>query len=503
MNTALILPAEYHDSVVLMRIAAEVKKLPGVLEAGLFMGSPANHAILAAAGLASEVTAPAGPDDLVISVSADDAAAADAGLARARELLNAKRSRKAGSGENRARTVAGAVKTSPEANLACFSIPGQYVPYEAAQALEHNLNLFIFSDNVPLEEEVALKRKALDKGLLCMGPDCGTAYVNGYGLGFCNALPRGRVGFVASSGTGLQAVSCALAACGEGVSQGIGVGGRDLLPAVGGRMTFAALQALDQDPETEVIALIAKEPHPDVAPELEKVLASLRKPTVVCCLGFSGTLAGKPVAENLDQAVSMILAHLGVSRPANTGPTAAEQADRLRPLIAGRNARVLGLYTGGTLAHEAHLILQQAGVETVFGGDASAPRAILDLGDDEYTRGRPHPMIDPEPRNEMIRRLHADGRPVILLFDLVLGRGSHPDPAGELSQALIAARSALEAAGGGLIALGSIVGVENDFQSYARQQKLLDQAGVVLAPSNGEAARIAALILEPRTAQAQ
>ncbi len=495
MKKALILKAEYHDSVVLMRIAAEVKKMPGIVEAGLFMGTQANHAILAAAGLDTEETQGAGPDDLIISVSAEDAASAERGLETAQELLTAKKAQTASASDMRARTIDGAVKTAPQANLACFSIPGQYVAYEASKALEHNLNLFIFSDNVPIEDEVELKQKALKKGLLCMGPDCGTAYVNGYGLGFFNELPRGKVGLVASSGTGLQAVTCALAAAGQGVSQGIGVGGRDLHPAVGGIMTFAALQALDNDPATEVIVLVAKEPHPDVAPALEDVLKSLHKPVVVCCLGFEGTLGGQPVAENLDDAVAMTLKHLGVQPVEDRGKLTEERVASLLPLFGDRAVRVAGLYTGGTLAHEAQHVLEKAGLKVDYGKVGSDGHSILDIGDDGYTQGRPHPMIDPTFRNELVAQVDSRGDGIILLFDLVLGRGSHPDPALELGNALRAAQAAAESSGGKVIPVGSITGTKDDYQGFERQKRLLEDAGAVLFPTNHEAARAAALLV--------
>lgn len=499
MKKALILRAQYHDSVILMRIAAEVKKMPGVLESGLFMGTPANQAMLAAAGLATETTGQARPDDLIISVNAMDETAANAALGKARELLGAKNAQSAPAGGMRLRTIDAAAKAAA-ANLACFSIPGQYIAYEAARALEHNMNLFIFSDNVSLEEEAALKIRALEKGLLCMGPDCGTAYINGYGLGFYNELPRGKFGLAASSGTGLQAVACALAANGQGVSQGIGVGGRDLHPAVGGLMTTAALRALDQDPATEVIVLIAKEPHPDVAPVLEKALASIAKPVVVCCLGFAGTLGGRPVAETLDDAVAMALAHCGLAPARVAAAPAQKQAAKLLPALAGRPPRLLGLYTGGTLGHEAWHVLKKSGIDVSFGEHGTQRNAILDMGDDQYTKGRPHPMIDPSFRNEMIERLDARGETVLLLFDLVLGRGAHPDPAFELAAALRVARKKAEADGGALVALGAVVGTRGDYQGIERQTALLEEAGAVLLPTNREAADTAALLMKTSTA---
>ncbi len=506
MKKTLIIPSEYHDSVVLMRIAAQIKEQPGVLEAALFMGTPANHEILAAAGMATDESGQAGPDDLLIVVKAESEEIASAGVSKARELLRAKKAHVKSGAAAGPRSLEGAIKAHPEANLACFSIPGPYVRYEAAKALEKNLNLFIFSDNVSYEDEKALKQAALERNLLCMGPDCGTAYINGYGLGFYNAVSRGRVGIVASSGTGLQAMACALDAAGEGLSQGIGVGGRDLHPRIGGMMTLAALEALESDAGTDAIVLVAKEPHPEVLPLLEKKISSLAKPTVLCFLGVSGQVAGLPVAATLDDAVIMVLSHLNphASRERLSAQRAetARAVDELRAIVGG-DVRINGFFTGGTLAHEAHFVLEKAGVKAEYGRIPESGRGsfIIDLGDDEYTVGRPHPMIDPSLRNEMLSRVDTRGGTVVVLFDLVLGRGSHPDPARDLSKAMAEAVTAASAQGGKVVFLGSIVGTRDDFQGLDRQKALLAGAGAVLFSSNREAAHAAALIAEQASAK--
>ena len=266
--------------------------------------------------------------------------------------------------------------------------------FEAQRALRRGLHVFLFSDNVSLDDEIALKRLAVERGLLCMGPDCGTAYVNGVGLGFANVVPRGRVGCVAASGTGLQAVVSRVAALGEGVSHGIGVGGRDLSAEVGGIMTLLALEALAADATTEAIVVIGKPPAAEVVPRLESAIARIAKPVVVCCLGArpAGAGAGSWV-ETLDDAAELVVATLqGQTWRPRLFTDPADVRARLAEVPAkARRGRILGLYTGGTLAHEAGLVLKPLVEASAY--------SLVDLGDDELTRGRPHPMLDPEARS--------------------------------------------------------------------------------------------------------
>jgi FdrA protein len=253
---SLVRRSSYRDSMVLMRVAEALRALPGVREAAALMGTPANHELLTEAGLATSETRDAAPGDLMIAVQAETEAAADAGLAEVERILDERRSTVAPAGQALPRTLDAALRLMPDANLAAISVPGEYAAYEAQRALRRGLHVFLFSDNVSLDDEIALKRLAVERGLLCMGPDCGTAYVHGVGLGFANVVPRGRVGCVAASGTGLQAVVSRLAALGEGVSHGIGVGGRDLSAEVGGVMTMVGLEALAADAATEAIVVI-------------------------------------------------------------------------------------------------------------------------------------------------------------------------------------------------------------------------------------------------------
>jgi FdrA protein len=486
---ALIRRSFYQDSMALMQVAAELRALPGVREAAALMGTPANHEVLTAAGLATAETRTAAPGDLLLAVEADTEAAAEAALAAGARRLDERHQARAAAGRALPRTLDGALAQQPDATLALISVPGAYAKLEAMAALRRGLHVFLFSDNVSLADEVELKRVAASRRLLCMGPDCGTAYVSGVGLGFANVVPRGRIGCVAASGTGLQAVVSRLAALGEGVSHGIGVGGRDLSAEVGGAMTTLALEALGADPATEAIVIISKPPAAAVLPALEAAIGAIAKPVVVCCLGATArTGAPGTWVETLDDAAGAAVAAV---RGRAWTPRAFADPAAVRARLGGPAARggVLGLYTGGTLAHEAHLLL-----EPLLG---AIPHRILDLGDDEYTRGRPHPMLDPSRREAMVREAGDDPAVGVLLLDLVLGRATHPDPAPPLAFAIRDARSRAEKAGRALVVVASVVGTEEDPQPLAVQVAALEKAGAIVLPSNAEAARFAALVLVP------
>jgi FdrA protein len=487
-------PSFYQDSVALMRIAAELRERPGVREAALLMGTPANHELLAAAGLATPETAAAGPGDLVLAVAAESAAAAEAALAAADGLFAARRQSLEAAVRVLPRTLDSARRHLPAATLAAISVPGPYAAAEARRALRAGLHVFLFSDNVPLADEVALKRLAARRGLLCMGPDCGTAYVGGVGLGFANVVPRGRVGVVAASGTGLQAVAAQLAGLGEGVSHGIGVGGRDLSAEVAGGMTTLALDGLARDPATALVVLVSKPPAPAVLPAIEAALAALGKPAVVCALGAPPREGPVRWVATLEDAALAAVARLAGR---TFTPRAFADPARARGRLAALGphpGRVLGLYTGGTLAHEAGLLL-----EPLVGPDGVR---VLDLGADEYTVGRPHPMLDPEARAARVREAGRDPSVAVVLVDLVLGRGVHPDPAGPLAAAVRDARAAATAAGRSLAAVASVVGTAADPQGLAGQAAALEAAGCEVLPSNAQAARFAALLARPELAGA-
>lgn len=424
----------YHDSVVLMQLQRSLAALPGVLDAGVVMATPVNRELLAAGGL--EV-GEAGPDDLLVSVKAENEAAAAEALSRVDALLKV---RSAGPvGEFRPRSLASALKQLPEARWVSISIPGRYAAAVAEEALDSGRNVFLYSDNVSIDREAALKRKAREKGLLVMGPDCGTAFLGGVGLGFANRVRRGPIGLVGASGTGLQAIMSRIHELGSGVSQAIGTGGRDLSKEVGGITAMQGLDFLIRDPDTNVIVLVAKPPAPEVAARLLGLARSAGKPVVVHFLG--APLPGR---------------RLGNLFFAATLSEAAELAVQDLELETGEpiRGRVSGLFSGGTLAYEAQLGL------SAFLSDLS----IVDLGADELTVGRLHPMIDQDLR---LRKLRQEDAGVILL-DVVLGDGAHADPAGELAPVI----SEIDAQ---VVAI--VIGTEEDPQGLAVQIETLEKAG--------------------------
>jgi succinyl-CoA synthetase alpha subunit len=489
----------YRDSVELMRVAAELERLPGVETAALLMATPANRELLARAGLLVGEAAEAAPNDLVVGVRAADQSAAEAALARVVELLAGQGEERAeaagGSAEAAPQTISAALERLPGANLAIISTPGAYASAEALKALKRGLHVFIFSDNVPLAEEVELKRLAGRKGLLVMGPDCGTAILDGVPIGFANAVRPGRIGLVGASGTGLQQVSCLIDRLGEGVSQVIGVGSHDLSSEVGGLMMQAGLERLGTDPATSVLVLVSKPPAAEVARRVLEAARAYGKPVVVNFLGGDPAgprAAGAEPAPTLEAAarLAVALARGEPSQaPAVDQPGLVDAVDAATARLAAGQWRVRGLFSGGTLCQEAALILAAA-----LPAEERSEHPLIDLGADEYTVGRPHPMIDFRLRNEQLVAAADDPSTAAVLLDVVLGYGSHPDPAAALLPAVEAARQRAAAAGRHLVLLGSVCGTASDPQDLARQERDLTAAGLIPAPSNAQAARLAARV---------
>jgi len=480
----------YLDSVALMRLSREIASMEGVVGAALMMGSPSNLAVMRDAGLLGE-DCDARPNDLVLALRASDAASAEAARQAAFAGLDAPRA--SGAAEARAwrpRSLAAAVEALPEANLALISVPGEFAASEAHKALRRGLNVMLFSDNVTLADERALKEDARGRGLLMMGPDCGTAIIAGTPLAFANRVRAGGVGVIGASGTGIQEVTSLISEGGGGISHAIGTGGRDLGVEIGGITTLMAMDLLDADPETESVVLISKPPHPEVARAVAARIAQSAKPHVLCFIG-ADDLA---LPANARQAPDLCAAaEYALGRPVGEGFDIGAEAAAAPG--RRRDGRIEGLYSGGTLAAEAQVILRAAGRQVVSNapvpgagrpgpGDAGADR-VLDLGGDEYTRGRPHPMIDPALREQMLAPVLADPQVSVVLLDLVLGVGAHPDPAAGIAAVLAAAGPRRPPV------VVSVTGTAGDPQGRARQVAALQAAGAVVAPSNAHAARLA------------
>jgi len=497
----------YRDSVTLMQLSAKIAALAGVHQASVVMATEGNLALLREAGLLEREVA-VSPSDLLVVLRAESDAAASAALAQAEGLLaggDGPPAGRRGPQEIPPRSIQMALAAQPESNLALISTPGEYAAAEALKALRLGLHVMLFSDNVALEDEVLLKREAERRGLLLMGPDCGTAIVRGVPLGFANAVRRGPIGVIGASGTGLQQVTSLIDQAGLGVSHAFGTGGRDLKAEVGGATMLRALEELAADFETRVIVLVSKPPSQEVT---EKVLARARatgKPVIACFLGADPARIegdGVVAAATLEDAAAMALAAARGIPYAGTAQRLPEHdASHLKP----EQRFVRGLYSGGTFCYEATLILSRA-LEDLYSNTPvgraiklddvwrSKSHTLVDLGDDEFTRGRPHPMIDHRLRNERMVREAADAEVAVLLLDVVLGHGAHPEPAAEMLPAIRAARETLR------VALGTAhEGDDRELalvalRGLARQVATLREAGVVLAASNAQAARTAAAI---------
>jgi FdrA protein len=451
----------YADSVTLLQVSRQVQQLTGVETAQVAMATPLNVEVLERMGFA--VPGEATVNHLVVAIRLADDADIDAVRAEVDRVLAESRRQVAGPTEDTPpRTTTTALRREPGA-LVLVSVPGASATVEAMDALESGSDVMVFSDNVPLDQEVALKRYAASRDLLVMGPDCGTAVVDGLGLGFANVVSPGPVGIVAASGTGCQQVLALLDHAGVGVTTAYGVGGRDLSAEVGGLATRTALARLDRDPSVELALLISKPPADDVAGDLATYTESLETPVRLALLG-----TGRP---DLTAATEDLLRDLGRDVPA--WPVVGES----RPATG---TRLHGLFVGGTMKQEAEVLATAAGVDA----------ELIDFGDDEYTTGRAHPMIDPTLRLERLVEVAADDDTGVILLDVVLGHGAEEDPAASLAPAITGVRPPV---------VVTVVGTAHDPQGLDRQVAALAEAGAQVHLSNAGATRHALEILGARS----
>ncbi|NDV18564.1 acyl-CoA synthetase FdrA [Pseudodesulfovibrio sp. JC047] len=498
----------YQDSVALMRISAGITALPGIEEASALMGTPANMDLLIQSGLLAQAPE-VKPSDLVLVIKGEEDALPEA-FASAADALTPKDTQGGSSELLPPISLLGTLAENPDANLALISTPGEFAGAEALKALSAGLNVMLFSDNVPVEQEIALKKYASAHDLLVMGPDCGTAIIGGAPLAFANVVRQGSIGVVGASGTGIQQVTCLIDQMDHGISQAIGTGGHDLSHEVGGLTMLSGIKALAEDPQTRVIVLISKPPAKDVT---EKVLAAANaagKPVVV---NFLGADASEVHGANLHQVATLEeAAHCAVALDSEKTPsfTSAtpdnkelqKRANELAASLRPEQKYLRGLYTGGTFCFETQLLMQDHLPELFSNGPTGSVKelespfksqghTVVDLGDDVFTRGKPHPMIDPTPRNERVLHEIGDPETAVILLDVVLGYGSHEDPAGALAQTIAQAK---ETATSCPVFIASVCGTEADPQNLAEQRAKLEAQGVALCPTNAEAAVLALLV---------
>ncbi len=506
-TNGLIVRGEYFDSVTLMMAAKRVNELPGVIDSAIVMGTAENKAILAASGLLIASFATATDADLLIAAKTDDPARAETILPEIRELLKTIRKRGTSGSKSLPRTLDSAIKLLPDANLCMISVAGRFAGDVAMNALQHNLHVMLFSDNVSVEREIELKRFAREHGLLLMGPDCGTAIINGVPLAFANVVQPGDIGCVAAAGTGLQEVTSLVSNLGGGISQAIGTGGRDVKQAVGGIMFLETIRLLAADPATKVIVLISKPPHPDVLNKIFELCISITKPIIASFLGVDPEIiraAGMIPAQSLAAAARRVVAS---SNPEFAPSESSVINPKKAPVeFTAQQKFVRGLFSGGTFCYEAQLLLhdltgaiysnaptgRSIALENVL---VSREHTIIDLGEDEFTVGRPHPMIDFSLRNKRIIQEADDPETAVILLDLVLGYGANRDPLTDLLPAIRQAQAVAKDHSRNLPIVTSVTGTDSDPQCRSTVVEGLRSAGVIVAESNAAACEIVKSLL--------
>ncbi len=521
----------YKDSVALMRVAQAMLAMDGVVNATLQMGNPANKEILQEAGLLTTEVASAGPSDVMVVVQATTSKACSSAMDAAKSQLagQGKAASSSVQEEIAPRTVGMGLAKLDSANIVQISVPGAYAAAEALKAVKQGLNVFMFSDNVPLAQEVVIKQEAKKRGVLVMGPDCGTAIIGGVPLGFANNVRKGNIGLVAASGTGLQEVTTQIHRMGGGVSHAIGTGGRDVYADVGGITMLQGIELLAKDVGTKVIAIVSKPPAPEVTQKVMALLLRTGKPAVVLFLGSDLKSVDKnirTVQTMVDCAASAVTLaskfppNGGMSRSdrgesgkqATSPPSASRTPPRSggtgyaipnKPKFAKTQQYLRALYSGGTYCSEAQTIWAKSGlnvwsnipVNKAFALDnpkkTSFEHTALDLGDDDFTVGKPHPMIDQGARIERLLREAADPSVRVILLDVVIGWGAHADPASELAAAVVQAKKIASKGKRTLAVIGFVCGTDLDPQGFAAQEQKLRDAGMVLAPNSASAAWLA------------
>ncbi len=498
----------YKDSVFLMEIAGALEKKKGITSVSLMMATAANKEILTESKLLTEEGKAASENDLIIAIDADSRKIIDGALeyiSSAFDNADTEESRQE-EGFNPP-TFETALKTLKDPNFALISVPGEYAAREADKSLENGLNVMIFSDNVSLEDEIKLKKKADSKNLLLMGPDCGTAIIGGVPLGFANRVPAGNIGIVAASGSGLQEVTVVITKQKAGITHAIGTGGRDLSREVGGITMSAGITILKDDPSTEIIVLLSKPPHPEVAEKFIKEAKKINKPVVICFLGSKSFKSGGNIrfTSSLEEA-GLVAAQLSkgekVTLPEFTlsDKEINSKLEKEVKKLTGSGKYIRGLYTGGTLCDESIDIMKSSGISPysnagvedkmkLADSDKSREHTMVDMGEDEFTTGRPHPMIDLGLRNKRIEAESGDKETAVILFDLVLGYGANPDPAGNMTETLNKAKDKK-------ILVASICGTDSDPQNYSGQVSKLKNCGVTVLPTNTQATRYACKIIK-------
>lgn len=504
----------YYDSVSLMLASRELEKIEGVEKAIVGMGTELNKELAKNLNISNEEIENATPNDVFVAALTDGTVELETITQAVTDFLNKKDSDD--DSDYYPPTLKSAIQHQPDANLVLISTAGQYATAEARTALENDINVMMFSDNVSIEDELELKQIAVEKGLLMMGPDCGTAVVNNIPLAFANVVRKGDIGIVGASGTGTQEITVVIDKLGGGITQALGTGGRDLSEDIGGLMMLQGIEALKADPNTKVLLLLSKPPAPAIAKKMLEAVKGIDKPVVVDFIGGDPKMVedeGAIAAVSLEDAAAKAVA-LSKGEEVKTIDGFTKSEEEIDKIVKAEIEKFdedqkyfRGFFSGGTLASEAAtLVGQELGQvksniakkaeDKLKDNQVSEKNTVIDFGEDEFTEGRPHPMIDPSTRAERVIKETEDNEWAVLLMDFMLGYGSNPDPVGAMMPAIKEAQEKMKAKGKHLSIIGYVCGTENDPQDLKAQEKALEEAGVIVMPTNAQAARLAARIMK-------
>ncbi|MFJ7183668.1 acyl-CoA synthetase FdrA [Lysinibacillus xylanilyticus] len=485
----------YKDSIVLILLSNKLSAIDGVNKVSIMMGTPANKDIFKSSGLGTDELEKAKPNDIVIVVDTDQEEKVDEVKEEVEIALKGESDSQEVSKGQEAHNWKRALELANNPNLALISIPGQYAAMEAENALNEGLHVFMFSDNVAKEDEVRLKQKAQEKGLLVMGPDCGTALIHGVPLAFTNIVNEGDIGIVGASGTGIQEVTTIIDRYGKGVTNAIGTGGRDLSTEVGAITMLDSIKALNNDSKVKVITVISKPPAEEVQRKVLNVLRNIDKPVVTLFLGDKPSYQEANIyhAYTLEEA-AVVSVQLSNGDKPNFKPTTVENVNvQLKDLQVG----IKGYYSGGTLASEAAMLIRDAFKDIITEEKKDGyilktkNHEIIDLGDDVYTKGKPHPMIDPENRIAMLEKSVNDQETAVIMIDNVIGNGGHEDMASALAPTIKRILDNARQDGRQLAVLVTVVGTAQDIQGYDKQIDILQTSGAIICKTNDQMVRTA------------
>jgi FdrA protein len=496
---------QYYDSVFLMSVNRRISEVKGIQQTAVLMGSPANKKLLLDIGIQDGQIDSAQPNDLIVAATGETPAIVENALSRLDEWMEAIQEK---TPLLSVKTLEDGLSNKPNANLAVISVPGEYAAREARKALEAGLNVFLFSDNVSIDDELALKLLAKEKGLLVMGPDCGTSLIGGKGIGFANAVSRGPIGAIGAAGTGLQEFTSQVHNAGSGISHAIGTGSHDLSGKMKGLTTLAALEVLETDDLTKVITIITKPPEARTLATLLERIETCRKPVVGCFLGIDqrslAEMTNFQPAGTIDEAVRHAIAKSNGRLVASSEGLSAETLAVLQEEKRGWSPDqkyLRGILAGGTFCYQSQQILEVAGIpihsnspidakDRLEHPDRSIEHTIVDMGEDFYMVGKPHPMIDGTMRRQRILAESRDPLVAVLYLDFILGYNASMDPVGELLDAILEAKRAAKDRGGSLTVVASVCGTEEDPQVLGLQVKMLQEAGVLVFRSNAIATTV-------------